>query len=82
MYQLLKKLGMRDSKTTSAREYFNSRQDKVHFENVSKDRNEENEETRKKAIEKIKDLKDNEAAMNEADKLNSPITQEEILAEL
>ena len=55
---------MRDSKTTSAKEYFNSRQDKVHFKNVSKDRNEENEETRKKAIEKIKDMKDNEAAMN------------------
>ena len=73
---------MRDSKATSAREYFNPQQDNVHFENVSKDRNEESEETRKKAIEDIKDMKDNEAAMNEADKLNSPITQEEILAEL
>ena len=81
MYQLLKKLGTRDSKTVSAREYFTPQQYKLHFEKVSKDRNEESEETRNKAIEKITDMRDSEAARVEADKLNSPITHTEILEE-
>ena len=81
MYQLLKKLGMRDSKTASARGYFTPQQYKLHFEKVSKYRNEESEETRKKAIEKITDMRDSEAARIEADKLNSPITHTEILEE-
>ena len=53
----------------------------MHFEKVSKDRNEESEATRQKAIERIIDMKDNEVAKKEADKLNSPITQDEILRE-
>ena len=81
MYQLLNKLGMRDSKTASAREYFTPQEYKLHFEKVSKDRNEESEETRQKAIERIVDMKDSEVAKKEADKLNSPITQDEILRE-
>ena len=80
MYQLLKKLGMRDSKTASAREYFTPQEYKLNFEKVSKDRNEESEETRQKAIERIVDMKDSEVA-KKADKLNSPITQDEILRE-
>ena len=39
------------------------------------------EETRQKAIERIVDMKDSEVAKKEADKLNSPITQDEILRE-
>ena len=81
MYQLLKKLGMRDSKTASAREYFTPQEYKLNFEKVSKDRNEESEETRQKAIERIVDMKDSEVAKKQADKLNSPITQDEILRE-
>ena len=81
LYQLLKKLGMRDSKTASARDYFTPQEYKLHFEKVSKDRNEESEETRQKAIERIVDMKDSEVAKKEADKLNSSITRDEILRE-
>ena len=81
MYQILTKLGMRDSKTASARDYFTPQQYKLHFETVSKDRYEESEETRKKAIEKITDIRDSEAARIEAGKLNSPITHTEIFEE-
>ena len=81
MYQLLKKQGIRDSKTASARDYFTPQEYKLHFEKVSKDRNEESEETRQKAIERIVDMKDSEVAKKEADKFNSPITQDEILRE-
>ena len=76
MYQLLKKLGMRDSKTALlAKDYFTPQEYKLHFEKVSKDRNEESEATRQKAIERIIDMKDNEVAKKEADKQNSPITR-------
>ena len=72
---------MRDSKTASAREYFTPQEYKLHFEKVSKERNEESEETRQKAIERIIDIKDSEVAKKEADKLNSSIKQDEILRE-
>ena len=62
MYRLLKKLGMRDSKTASAKEYFTPQEYQLHFEKVSKDRSEEGEATRQKAIERIIDMKDNEIA--------------------
>jgi len=67
MYQLLKKLGMRDPKTASAKEYFTPQEYKLHFEKVSKGKNEESEATRQKAIERIIDMKDNEIAKKEAD---------------
>ena len=44
MYQLLKKLGMRDSKTASSREYFTPQQYKLRFEKVSKDGHEKSVE--------------------------------------
>ena len=81
MYQLLKRLGMRDSKGASANEYSTPQQYKTHFEKVSKERNEESDETRKTTIENIKDLRENTAAKVAAEELSSPITQEEILRE-
>ena len=64
---VIKKLGMRDSKTASAREYFTPQECKLHFEKVSKDRDEESKETRQNAIERIVDMKDSEVAKKEAD---------------
>ena len=81
MYQLLKKLGMRDSKCAAANEYFTQQQYKAHFEKVSKERNEESDETRKITVESIRDLREDIAAKNAAEELSSPITQEEILRE-
>ena len=81
MYQLLKKLGMRDSKSASANEYFTPQQYKAHFEKVSKERNEESDEMRRITIENIKDLREDITAKEAAEALSSPITQEEILRE-
>ena len=81
MYQLLKRLGMRDSKGASANGYFTPQQYKTHFEKVSKERNEESDETRKTTIENIEDLRENTAAKVAAEELSSPVTQEEILRE-
>ena len=67
MYQLLKKLGMRGSKKASAREYFTPHKFKLHFEKVSEDRNEESEETRQNAIERIIDMRVSEVAKKGAD---------------
>ena len=81
MYQLIKRLGMRDSKGASANEYFTPQQYKTHFEKVSKERNEESDETRQITIENIKDPREDTAAKVAAEELSSPITQEEILRE-
>jgi len=43
----------------SAKEYFTPQEYKLHFEKVSKDRNEESEATRQKTIERIIDMRDN-----------------------
>ena len=72
---------MRDSKGASANEYSTPQQYKAHFEKVSKERNEESDETRKTTIENIKDLREDTAAKVAAEELSSPITQEEILRE-
>ena len=79
IHQLLKKLGMRDLKSAAANEYFTPQQCKTHFEKVSKERNEESDKTRKIAIENVKDLREDIKAKDAAEKLSSPITQEEIL---
>ena len=48
---------------------------------VLKDRNDGGGETRQKAIEKVRDVKDNEITKNDADKLNNLIPQDKILGE-
>ena len=53
---------MRDSKGASANEYFTPQQYNTQFEKVSKERNEESDETRKTTIENIKDLRVDTAA--------------------
>ena len=57
MYQLLKQLGMSDSKTASARECFTPNECELHFETITKHRSDESEETIQKALERIIDIK-------------------------
>ena len=66
IYQLLKKVRMRDSK------YFTPQQYKTYFKKVSKERNVESDETRRITIENIKDLREDDAA----EELSSPTTKE------
>ena len=78
MFKLLRKLGMRDGKTTRPDEHFSVEEYKIHFEKVSQERQEVTNQVMSWVFDRVEDMRSDDRISEASEELEKTLEREEI----